>query len=231
MEHLKTSEMSGFSVFGPALLMVQLLLPATCVLAAAPATESDRTKSAKSVRASSSQTSSKVIDKKEDKTKSQPSPKSEPRPSSKVSAPKASVLIPPPPPVVPTLSSEGLISGQAGLLFVGEGIEFMPASELAIIKAKTMQEEQKLKRVLDELTTQTAEKSQRASTFESLYSQGVVSRKELEACKKESLQCKQEMEETKQALLLVESKSKRIEKRQQELDAKQKPKQKSPKKK
>lgn len=135
--------------------------------------------------------------------------------SVKTAAPKknSSQLVPPPPPVVPTLSGAELGSIPGSYLFVGEGIEFMPLSELKELRGRNELELEKLKSQLEELKQTVKDKQQRAETFDALYAQGVVSRRELENCRKESEQSANELEEKQQLVELALAKQKRIEKR------------------
>lgn len=115
------------------------------------------------------------------------------------------------------------------MIFVGENIDYMPAKELAELKEKTMAEISKQRQTVDEQAASSNEKRQRAESFDKLYAEGVVSRRELEGSKTESEKAERDLKELKQSLNGLEQKFARIEKRLADL-AKQKSTSKSKKK-
>lgn len=128
-------------------------------------------------------------------------------------------LVPPPPPVVPTIGPEGMM-GMGPMIFVGENVEYMPLADVLELKDKTSKDIEKTKRSLDDLTSLASEKSQRAVNFDALYAQGVVSKRELEASKREDESTARELTDQKQNLSVLEQKMARIEKRIADLNKK-----------
>lgn len=127
-------------------------------------------------------------------------------------AKKHNVFVPPPPPSVPTMSEIGY-PGMGPVVFMGENLEFMPIADLKELKARTEMDLSQIRRKVEGLITSSTEKKQRADSFEQLYTEGVVSRRELEHCKSDSEKTSQDLSETKQNLVLLERKFARIEKR------------------
>ena len=62
-----------------------------------------------------------------------------------------------------------------------------------------------------------ADKQKRALSFESLYAEGVVSRRELEQCKKEAKLATQELEDVELSLKDLHAKSTRLDQRLKDL--------------
>ena len=128
-------------------------------------------------------------------------------------------LVPPPPPVVPTIGPEGMM-GMGPMIFVGENVEYMPLADVLELKDKTTKDIEKTKRSLDDLTALAIEKSQRAVNFDALYAQGVVSKRELEASKREDESTARELADQKQNLSVLDQKMARIERRIADLNKK-----------
>lgn len=87
-------------------------------------------------------------------------------------------FIPPPPPVVPTLSADMAVPGEL--------IDLMSEQELSELKQKLETELAHTKRRYDELAHDTGELAKKAASFDQLYAEGVISRRELETCKREA---------------------------------------------
>lgn len=131
---------------------------------------------------------------------------------------RSSQMVPPPPPVVPTFS---VGAGMApSVVLGGELIEYMSSSDLKDLHTKTERDLSKAKTRLKEETESIADKQKRALSFQALYAEGVVSRKELELCKKEAENAGSDLEDVKLLVAELEQKFSRIEKRLKELKAK-----------
>lgn len=127
-----------------------------------------------------------------------------------------STFVPPPPPVVPTLSAAGL--GLAPTVVLGgELIEYMSGGDLKDLQSKTARDLSKARNNLETQNELLAEKQKRALSFDSLYSEGVVSRRELQNCKKEAADAETELEDAKLLLQELERKNDRIEARMKAL--------------
>lgn len=131
---------------------------------------------------------------------------------------RSSQMVPPPPPVVPTFS---VGAGMApSVVLGGELIEYMSTSDLKDLHIKTERDLSKAKARLKEETESIADKQKRALSFQALYAEGVVSRKELELCKKEAETAGSDLEDVKLLVAELEQKFGRIEKRLKELKTK-----------
>lgn len=119
-------------------------------------------------------------------------------------------FVPPPPPVVPTLSGTSMIPT---VVVGGELIEYMNSADLKDLQSKTTRELNKARTNLESQKELLAEKQKRALSFDSLYAEGVVSRRELQNCKKEAAEAESELEELKLLVQELEQKSDRIEAR------------------
>lgn len=124
--------------------------------------------------------------------------------------------MPPPPPTVPTLSQMG--TAGANIIFMGENVELMPLADLKDLQTKTQTELAKARRSLEEEITVASEKKQRADSFDQLYAEGVVSRRELETSKTENEKATEDLQDAKSLVYNLEQKYSRIEKRLAELD-------------
>ncbi len=155
---------------------------------------------------------------------SEPAPIQKPkaRGFEKKSAGRSASFVPPPPPVVPTLNNFALPSNLGGMVFVGENIDYLPKAELVELKERTDNDLARLRRNVDQLAFSSQEKLQRATNFESLYTEGVVSRRELETTKRESDSLQQDLADAKRELNLLEQKYIKIEKRLRQIEAKEK---------
>lgn len=110
--------------------------------------------------------------------------------------------------------------GMGPMIFVGENVEYMPLADVLELKEKTTKDIEKTKRSLDDLTSLANEKTQRAINFDSLYAQGVVSKRELEASKREDDTTSRELADQKANLSVLEQKMSRIDKRIADLNKK-----------
>lgn len=131
-------------------------------------------------------------------------------------------FVPPPPPTVPTLSGLG-IQGMGPVILMGENIDYMSAADLRDLKEKTGRAIERSRRDLEDLISSADEKLQRANSFDKLYAEGVISRRELENSKHESNRATEDLSEAKQNLTLLEQKYARIEKRIAALNQAKKP--------
>jgi hypothetical protein len=132
-------------------------------------------------------------------------------------------LVPPPPPSVPMSGEMGMPGMGTTMTFVGENIEYMSVSDLRELKDKTDREIERWRKQVEDLIASADEKQQRSNSFEQLYTEGVISRRELEASKRESEKAGQDLAEAKQALTLAEQKHARIELRLATLAKQKKP--------
>lgn len=119
--------------------------------------------------------------------------------------------MPPPPPTVPTLSQIGMPG--SSIIFMGENVELLPIADLRELKTKTEAELAKARRSLDEEISIAGEKKQRADSFDQLFAEGVVSRRELETSKTENEKSGQDLKDAKELVFNLEQKYARIEKR------------------
>ena len=122
-------------------------------------------------------------------------------------------LVPPPPPTVPTMSELGVGGAGATMIFVGENIDYLPASELHDVQQRTDKEIERYRERVDDLASSSQEKQQKSGQFDQLFTEGVVSRRELETCKKEAEKSVQDLDEAKQTLNVLEQKHIKIEQR------------------
>jgi hypothetical protein len=126
-------------------------------------------------------------------------------------------LVPPPPPSVPTMSEMGIPGMNTQMIFMGENVEYMPASELKDLKTKTEMDLTKQRRLVEEYSESAKDAKQKSESFDQLFAEGVVSRKELETSKKDNERNRQDLIDAKQTLSMLEQKYVRIEKRLEEL--------------
>jgi hypothetical protein len=131
-------------------------------------------------------------------------------------------LVPPPPPSIPTATELG-VSGVGTMIFVGENIDFLSRADLIDLQQKTDQRIERYRRDVEELVTAAAEKKQRAGSFDQLFVEGVISKRELETSKRESEKASQELADAKQTLTMLEQKHARIEQRLSILNKTKKP--------
>lgn len=122
-------------------------------------------------------------------------------------------LVPPPPPSVPTTGEMGMPGMGTTMIFVGENIDYMSAADLRDLKERTAREIKRFRRDVEDSVSAAAEKQQRAGSFDQLFAEGVISRRELEASKHESEKANQELSDKKQSLTMLEQKHARIEQR------------------
>ena len=158
---------------------------------------------------------------KEDKTKADSTRAASVKSTSKKkggtsTAQRKSSFVPPPPPTVPTLSQIGVPG--ANIIFIGENVELLPLADVKDLQTKTEADLSKARRSLDEEITVAAEKKQRADSFDQLYAEGVVSRRELESSKTENEKATQDLADAKSLVYNLEQKYARIEKRLAEID-------------
>ncbi|MBX9721996.1 MAG: hypothetical protein K2X81_11415 [Candidatus Obscuribacterales bacterium] len=128
-----------------------------------------------------------------------------------------SLFVPPPPPSVPTMSEMGIPGMSTQMIFMGENVEYMPAAELKDLKTKTEADLAKQRRLVEEYSESAKDAKQKSESFDQLFAEGVVSRKELETSKKDNEKNIQDLIDAKQTLSMLEQKYVRIEKRLQEL--------------
>jgi hypothetical protein len=121
-----------------------------------------------------------------------------------------SSFVPPPPPVVPTLTGPGMVPT---VVLGGELIEYMSGPDLKELQSKTSRDLSKARNNLTAQNELLAEKQKRALSFDSLYAEGVVSRRELQNCKKEAADAESELEDAKLLVQELERKNDRIEAR------------------
>lgn len=182
-----------------------------------PKTKTTKVESAK-LETKTESTKERTAEKKSKSSEKSVSQKSDSRQKkSSITHKQQSLLVPPPPPSVPTLNDLGMPGMGNTMVFMGENVDYMPASELRDLKDKTVSEIERSRRSVEELSSSASEKQQRADSFDQLYAEGVVSRKELETSKHESEKTTQDLKEGKQMLSLLEQKLARIEKRLAEL--------------
>jgi multidrug resistance efflux pump len=94
----------------------------------------------------------------------------------------------------------------------------LPLADVKDLQTKTESDLSKARRSLDEEITVAAEKKQRADSFDQLYAEGVVSRRELESSKTENEKATQDLADAKSLVYNLEQKYARIEKRLAELE-------------
>lgn len=114
-------------------------------------------------------------------------------------------LIPPPPPVVPLLS--GMPSGFTDLM------ELMSIEELTDLQEKTAAELARLTKRYEYAEQECREAGRRSVAFDGLYSEGVVSRRELQMAKRESARLEDEVAGMRDAKDELEEKLSRIKSR------------------
>lgn len=103
------------------------------------------------------------------------------------------LLVPPPPPNVPTISTFQQRSGES--LLNGVVLEYLSKPELERLGKRLEQSLAKEKKASDERVAEFEEKKTKATEFEKLFSEGVVSRKELANAKREYEQAQSEKQE------------------------------------
>lgn len=128
-----------------------------------------------------------------------------------------SALVPPPPPVIPSLSSPEMMPT---VIVGGELIEYMSVEDLKELQIKTLRDLSKAKSDLTNQADLLDEKQKRAQSFDSLYAEGVVSKRELQNCKKEASDAESSYEQSKQLVQELEKKSSRIDERLKTLSKK-----------
>ena len=100
------------------------------------------------------------------------------------------------------------------MIFVGENnIDYMSAADLHELLERTDKELERARKNVDEQVGSAAEKQQRAGTFDQLYAEGVISRRELETVKHEGEKSGEELADAKQLLAALEKKHIKIEQR------------------
>jgi hypothetical protein len=122
------------------------------------------------------------------------------------------MLVPPPPPSVPTMSEMPGMGGPT-MIFVGENLDYMPLADLRELKTKTDRDILRAKEKLEDLSSAAAEKQQKAVSFDQLFAEGVISRRELEASKHDDVRADQDLADAKQALSMLEQKRRKIDQR------------------
>jgi len=93
------------------------------------------------------------------------------------------MMVPPPPPNVPTISA--LMQTSHESLLNGVILDYLSKPDLERLRTRLQDSLNKEKNSLAEHQSSMEEKQRRATQFESLFKEGVVSRKELEAAKKD----------------------------------------------
>jgi hypothetical protein len=107
-------------------------------------------------------------------------------------------LIPPPPP------ETALVGGTYGPLSIP--FEYLSLTELEKLQVNTQSELNKQKETVDNIREATSEKKEHAQLFETLYKEGVVSRKELVQAKAEASTVDREITDAENKLIEIESK-------------------------
>ena len=127
-------------------------------------------------------------------------------------------LVPPPPPVVPL--------GMDALGMYAQPVDFLSLKELEGRKKELTARFNELDSIVGDGTRQIRERKERAELFESLYQEGVVSRKELETARREAgeidrdLKFKQdELESVKISMKAVNNRLAVLKKAQEKLNA------------
>lgn len=105
------------------------------------------------------------------------------KPTAKAKPPvRVKMMVPPPPPNVPTISA--LMQSHESLLN-GVILDYLSKADLERLRTRLQDSLSKEKKSLSEHEASMEEKKRRATQFESLFKEGVVSRKELEAARKD----------------------------------------------
>lgn len=118
-----------------------------------------------------------------------------------------SLFVPPPPPTQASFSGLG-----PTFVFMGvEPIELMSEKAVRELKPKTEVELEKAGKEHSRARDGLAELNKRSLLFEELFKEGVISRRELENCKKELKVAEEDNEEAAAKLKELEAKSKRLE--------------------
>lgn len=93
-------------------------------------------------------------------------------------------LVPPPPPDMPFVMMGGATPGRDSLLS-GVVLDYLSLADLDRLKGRAQTALDKAKQAAGEREQERLERIKRAETFEQLYKEGVVSRKELETARRE----------------------------------------------
>lgn len=113
-------------------------------------------------------------------------------------------LVPPPPPSIPgVLATPHMVPGF-------EVIEFVSHDELVELCERTTAERERANKKLTLTKSQSDEKKKRAQSFQTLYSEGVVSRRELESAQHETATLEDEVTEQEQRVADLDIKLNRI---------------------
>lgn len=137
-----------------------------------------------------------------------------PRSSNVNRAPGRKVMVPPPPPDIP------LIGRSAGMEFstIGVPLDFMAKPDLERMKTRLEQSLTQLTSRAEERRTTIADLKARLTQFESLYTEGVVSKKDLKGVRKELAEAQETDVDVDQRLSDVKSDLARVCKRLKALD-------------
>lgn len=125
-------------------------------------------------------------------------------------------LVPPPPPSIPgVLATPHMVPGF-------EVIEFVSHDELIELCQRTTTDWERASKKLEQTKKQSEEKKKRAHSFETLYSEGVVSRRELESAQHEASSMDDDVSEQEQRVTDLDIKLKRINSKLKTFPAKKK---------
>lgn len=125
-------------------------------------------------------------------------------------------LVPPPPPSIPgVLATPHMVPGF-------EVIEFVSHDELIELCERTTADWERASKKLALTKKQAEEKKKRAQSFETLYSEGVVSRRELESAQHEAASTGDDLSEQEQRVADLDIKLKRINSKLKTFPAKKK---------
>lgn len=128
------------------------------------------------------------------------------------------VLVPPPPPSIPT---DGMV--QTPLVLSGEMIDYMSKTDLNELKTTLTARLARDRKKLDDNRERSLDTKKKAQTFEQLFSEGVVSRKELETAKEDAIKVEEDLPQLEDSVKELDAKLSRINKRLTVLEAKKKP--------
>ena len=155
--------------------------------------------------------------------KSDKSPKNLPAPtkivatrSTRNTAVKTTQLVPPPPPSVPGMS----ITPQ--MMPGWEQIEYAGRAELSELQERTIADLTRATKKLSQNKELAADKKHRAHSFETLYTEGVVSRRELENARHDASTIEDDLDEQTQRVADLGEKLKRLQIRLKSLPAEKK---------
>jgi len=133
--------------------------------------------------------------------------------NSRPRAVKKSILVPPPPPNIPSFLPAGSMD-----LEVGAGIEFLSLDDLKLKKESVSKRLETARADLQDQKSIVAEHNRKAGTFVGLYEEGVVSKKELLTEQKEAARAGRDLEREELKVTELERLETRIQERMDALE-------------